>query len=162
MKIEKNVLVHIDYKLTNPEGVVLNEGEEELIYLHGDYGHIFNKLEKALEGKEEGDTFCVTLEPHEAFGMYDESLVVKESLEALPEDIFIGMELDGSEDDFEESVIYTVTHLEEGYALLNANHPLAGITLTFEGAITELQKLSDEEVKEILEHDEHEGEHHHH
>ena len=163
MKIEKNVLVHIDYTLKNPEGVLLNPEEEELIYLHGGYGHVFSGLETALEGKKEGETFCVTLEPEQAFGLYDESLIVKESLNDLPEDLFIGMELDGPAENEDESLVYTVTHLEDDYALLNANHPLAGVTLVFEGTITQLEALNEEQVQELLEHDvhEHEDEHPH-
>lgn len=152
MKITKNILVNIDYRLTDENNNHLNEGEEELIYLHGGYGHIFQDLEDVLEGKEVGDTFKVTLAPSQAFGEYKEELVVKEPLEELPEDIFIGMELEGAED---EDLVYSVTHIEDDFALLNANHPLAGLTLTFEGTVTELQELGDEEIKEILEHEHH-------
>ena len=152
MKITKNILVNIDYRLTDADNNHLNPEEEELIYLHGGYGHIFQDLEDVLEGKEVGDTFKVTLAPSQAFGEYKEELVVKEPLSELPEDIFIGMELEGAED---EDLIYSVTHIEDDFALLNANHPLAGLTLTFEGTVTELQELNDEEIKEILEHEHH-------
>ena len=152
MKITKNILVNIDYRLTDADNNHLNPEEEELIYLHGGYGHIFQDLEDVLEGKEVGDTFKVTLAPSQAFGEYKEELVVKEPLSELPEDIFIGMELEGAED---EELVYSVTHVEDDFALLNANHPLAGLTLTFEGTVTELQELSDEEIKEILEHEHH-------
>jgi FKBP-type peptidyl-prolyl cis-trans isomerase SlyD len=162
MKIEKNVLVHIDYTLKNPEGILLNPEEEELIYLHGGYGHVFKDFESALEGKSVGEAFCVTLSPEQAFGLYDESLLIKESISELPEDLYIGMELDGPSDNEDESLIYTVTHLEDDYALLNGNHPLAGVTLVFEGTITELEALNEEQVQELLEHDAHEHEHDEH
>jgi len=155
MKITKNILVHIQYRLSDAENYHLNPDEEELIYLHGGYGHVFQKLEDVLEGKQAGDTFKVTLTPEQAFGEYDENLVVKELISELPEDIFIGMELDGSIEGSQESLIYVVTNLQGDFALLNANHPLAGRTLTFEGNITELEELTQEGVEEILEHEHH-------
>ncbi len=152
MKITKNILVHIDYRLTDADGNHLNPGEEELIYLHGGYGHIFVELENALEGKKVDESFTVTLTPEQTFGDYKEELIVQELLSELPEDIYIGMELDT---DDESEVVYVVTNIQDDFALLNANHPLAGRTLTFEGKVTELQKLNDEEVKEILAHKHH-------
>lgn len=158
MKIAKNSLVHLEYRLSDADGVHLNPDEEELIYLHGGYGHIFEELEDILEGKGVNDSFKLTLSPEKAFGAYKEELISQESVEELPEDIFIGMELDGYLDESpEEGIIYVVTNIEGDIATLNANHPLAGRTLTFEGVITEIQELSDEEVEEILNH-----EHHHH
>lgn len=102
-------------------------------------------------GKEEGDLFKATFAPDEAFGLYRDALVERVSLKDLPEDIFVGMELETEEDEGEKH-IYLVTAIEEGYALLDANHPYAGLTLTFEGEVTELQELSDEAIDEILAH----------
>ncbi|MDD2356599.1 MAG: peptidylprolyl isomerase [Thiovulaceae bacterium] len=152
MKITKNILVNIDYRLSDADGNHLNPGENELIYLHGGYNHIFSALEDALDGKEVDDSFTVTLTPEQTFGEYKEELVVQEPLCELPEDLYIGMELD-TEDNSE--LIYVVTDIKDKFALLNANHPLAGRTLTFEGKITELQELNDEEIHEILEHKHH-------
>ena len=160
MKITKDILVHIEYRLSDEENNHLNPDEGELIYLHGGHGHIFQELEDALDGKKAGDTFKVTLTPSQAFGEYKEELAEKEPLSELPEDIFVGMELDASEEDSDESLIYVVTNIQDDFAVLDANHPLAGLTLTFEGKITELEELTPEGIKEILEHEKHE--HHEH
>jgi len=159
MKITKNILVNIQYRLTDEENNHLNPNDDELIYLHGGYGHIFEDLEKALESKEVGDNFKVTLLPQRAFGLYREDLAVKESIDELPEDIFIGMELDGMDEVSNETLIYTVTDIEDDFAILNANHPFAGRTVTFEGTVMELQSLSDEEAAALLAYEE---EHHSH
>jgi len=156
MKITKNILVHLEYRLSDADNNHLNPGEEELIYLHGGHGHIFQELEDVLEGKSAGDTFKVTLSPEQAFGEYKEELVVTENVSDLPEDIFIGMELDASDEDSDESNIYVITNIQDDKVLLNANHPLAGLTLTFEGRVMELEELTPEGVKEILEHEHHE------
>jgi len=92
--IKKNTLVSMSIKLEDEKGNIVDESDE-LIYLHGGYNQIFQKLENELEGKKVGNSFHVALTPAEAFGEYDESLVIKELLEDLPEDISIGAELDG-------------------------------------------------------------------
>ncbi|DAB30521.1 MAG TPA: peptidylprolyl isomerase [Sulfurimonas sp. UBA12504] len=160
MKITKNILVHIHYRLSDEENNHLNPEEEELIYLHGSHGHIFDELEDALEGKKAGDTFKVTIPCEQAFGIYKEELIVNEPLSELPEDIFIGMELDSFDEETQETLIYVVTNIEDDFALLNANHPFAGRALTFEGTITELEELTPEGIQEILAHEHHD--HHDH
>jgi len=159
MKITKNVLVNIEHRLSDEDGNHLNEGEEELIYLHGGYGHVFADFEAALEGKEVGDSFKITLAPERAFGLYNEAWEYDELLENLPEDIFLGMELESEDEESGELLIFGIESIDETTARLNANHPLAGLTLTFEGVITELQELSDAEVLELLAHEEHDHEH---
>ena len=152
MKITKNTLVYIDYTLHDSEGVHLNPNEAELIYLHGGYGHIFDKFESILDSKVVDDTFDITLPPEDCFGEYDDEMLIKEKLSNLPKDIYVGMELDGDSDGSEEVVIFTVMDIKDGYASLDGNHPLAGKILTFEGVVTKVQELSKEAVKTILKH----------
>lgn len=151
LKIEKNALVSMSIKLEDENGNIVDESDE-MIYLHGGYNQIFQKLEDELEGKKVGDSFHVKLTPSEAFGEYKESFVLKELLEDLPEEISIGTELDGEE----QGVVYVVESIDETHATLNANHELAGIALIVTGEILEIEHLSDEAVEEILK-----AEHHH-
>lgn len=147
--ITKNTLVVLHIILKNEDGDIIAD-REELTYLHGGYHQIFPKLEEILEGKTSGDVFELKLTPVEAFGEMDESLVVKELLENLPEDISIGSELDG-----EDGVIYVVESIEEDYAILNANHELAGISLIASGEVLELEQLTDKAVEKILKEEDH-------
>jgi FKBP-type peptidyl-prolyl cis-trans isomerase SlyD len=155
IKISKNKLVYIDYTLHDSEGEHLNQDESELIYLHGGYGQVFVELENAVEGKMVDDTFKVTISPENAFGIYDENLVLKEQLGDLPEDVHVGMELDLDDESSEENIIYTVVDIQNDYATINGNHPLAGKTLTFEGVIKEIQELDEDAIENILEHEKH-------
>lgn len=143
--IQKNTLVSISLITTDEAGNLLDE-TEELIYLHGGYGQLFPKLEEELEGKKVGESFALSLSAKEAFGEYDKSLILKESLQDLPEDLNLGMEL---EMEGEES-IWVVESIEDGYATLNANHELAGVPIRVSGEILELEALSDEGVQNIL------------
>ena len=144
-KITKNTLVTISLKIESENGDFLDDSEQ-LMYLHGGYGQIFPKLEEELELKSKSNTFNILLPPIDAFGEFDKSLHIKESLNDLPEDIEIGFELDGED----ESTVWTVEDIKDGFAILNANHELAGIALRVSGEILELQHLSDEGVEEIL------------
>ena len=147
--IRKNTLVVLHILLKNEAGDIIAD-REELTYLHGGYNQIFPKLEELLDGKTTGDIFELKLTPVEAFGEIDESLVVKELLENLPEDISIGLELDG-----EDGVMYVVENIEEDYAILNANHELAGISLIASGEVLQIEQLTDKAIEEILNEEKH-------
>ena len=52
MKIAKDCVVTLAYQLVDQKNFVLDDGKEPLVYLHGGYNDLFEKVEKALEGKE--------------------------------------------------------------------------------------------------------------
>lgn len=149
-KIKKNTVVSMLIKFEDKEGNIIDQSEE-LMYLHGGYNQIFQKLETELEGKKVGDTFCVSLTSAETFGEYDESLVLRELLEDLPEDIAIGTELDSEED----GMVYVIESIDEKYAILNANHELAGVPLIAIGKILEIEQLTDEGAAALLKSEDH-------
>ena len=148
--ITQDTLVSISLKLEDERGDLI-DSSDELMYLHGGYNQIFQKLEDALDGKKVGDSFDLVLSPSEAFGEYKDTFVVRESLEDLPEEIMVGMELDGEE----EGVVWVVESIEEGFATLNANHELAGLTLRATGEVLEMEHLSKEGLEEILNMEDH-------
>jgi len=152
MIITKDCIVTLDYHINDTEGNLLHEEEESLVYLHGNYGHIFPTVEQALEGKKIGESFTVTLSADKAFGNYDPSLVVTEALSELPTEVSVGMELDGYfDEDADDVLIYTVTEIDGDHATLDGNHPLAGMDLIFEGTVLDIHEATKEEIKEIVE-----------
>ena len=159
MTITKNCLVTLDYRLTSPGGELLGP-EEELMYLHGGYGQLFEKVEAALEGKRVGDTVRVELMPEDAFGEYDGSLLIEEALSELPEGLSVGMEIDGYlEENPDDVIVYTVKEVHPDMAVLDGNHPLAGEIVVFEAEIAEVHALDAAAVQEVLAH--HEAHEHH-
>ncbi|MCK9372628.1 MAG: peptidylprolyl isomerase [Sulfuricurvum sp.] len=151
MTITKDCIVTLDYHINDTEGNLLHEEEESLVYLHGNYGHIFPTVEQALEGKKIGESFTVTLSADKAFGNYDPSLVVTEALSELPTEVSVGMELDGYfDEDTDDVVIYTVTEIDGDHATLDGNHPLAGMDLVFEGTVLDIHEATKQEIEEIL------------
>jgi len=143
--IAKNSVVTIDYTVTDSDGIAVDEGQEPLVYLHGGYGDIFPQIEAALEGKSAGESIIVHLQPAEAFGEYDADLVRIESIDAFNEPVEIGMQLEPTEDD--NDLVFTVTDVAEGKAVLDGNHPLAGMVLVFEGTVLSVRPASEREIQ---------------
>lgn len=143
--IAKNSVVTIDYTVTDSDGIPVDEGQEPLVYLHGGYGDIFPQIETALEGKSAGESIIVHLQPAEAFGEYDADLVRIESIDAFNEPVEIGMQLEQTENG--NDLVFTVTDVAEGKAVLDGNHPLAGMVLVFEGTVLSVRPASEREIK---------------
>lgn len=95
MNITKNFVVTLDYCVYNDKNELIDPGTAPLVYLHGGYDNLFIPVEKALEGKTLGDTVKIALSTQEAFGPYQDELVVTEPLTDLPDDLEVGMEIEG-------------------------------------------------------------------
>ncbi len=143
MKISANTVVTLDYEVKDPQHEMVDPGERPLVYLHGSSG-IFPKLEAALDGKTVGDAVQVQLEPEDAFGEYDDELVTSELLQNLPEGVLVGMQLEGTGE--HGTHIMSVTEIEDGRAVLDGNHPLAGVTLVFSCTVSEVRAATTEEL----------------
>lgn len=146
VEIVKNTVVTLNYTVHDQDGNMIDDGEHPLVYLHGGYDGIFPVLEEALHGKKVGDQFVVKLQPEDAFGDYDEELVMVEELSQFPENVEVGMSFERVTDDGEEDMIYRITDIADGKVVVDGNHPLAGIALVFDGKVAEVRMASAEEI----------------
>jgi FKBP-type peptidyl-prolyl cis-trans isomerase SlyD len=149
-KITRNTVVTLAYSAVDADGNTVDEGREPLTYLHGGYNGIFLPIEVALNGKSVGDSVTVKLQPADAFGEYDPELVNVVSVEDLPQPLTVGMQIEGSPEDGgeEDRFFVTVTDIAEGKAVLDANHPLAGVSLIFACTVQAVRKATAEEIAE--------------
>ncbi|KAI5913942.1 peptidylprolyl isomerase [Thauera sp. 2A1] len=145
-EIVKNTVVTLNYTVRDPDGAVIDDGHHPLVYLHGGYDGIFPKLEETLHGKHQGDTLQVKLLPDDAFGEYDESLIMIEDAKLFPENIEVGMSFERVSDDGAEELIYRVTDIADGKVVVDGNHPLAGVSLVFDITVAEVRKATAEEI----------------
>lgn len=147
MQIAKNAVVSIDYKLTNPQGEVLDksEGRGPLTYLQG-ARNIIPGLEAALEGRSAGDSFTVTIDPEKAYGPRNEQAVQVAPRSAFPPNqmIMVGQQLQANGPDGRQFNV-RVTKVTETEITVDANHPLAGVPLTFDIKIVEVRPATEEE-----------------
>ncbi|MBI5937853.1 MAG: peptidylprolyl isomerase [Betaproteobacteria bacterium] len=148
MQIEKNTVVSLSYRLSDSQGEILEEAgaDTPAFYLHGGYDGIFPAVEAALEGKTVGATLSLLLEPEDAFGDYDENLVRVEEQGAFPGNVEVGMQFEGSSEDGQHQLLYTVTDIAEGKVVVDGNHPLAGQSLRLECEVLGVRGATAEEV----------------
>ena len=147
MRIATQKVVHIHYTLTNDEGEILDSSQDHgpLAYLHG-AGNIIPGLEDALTDRVVGDKFKVTIAPEDAYGVRDDDLV-----QAVPKSAFQGVDeiLPGMQfqaQSPEGLQLLTVLGVEGDEVILDGNHPMAGISLTFDVEVTEVRDATSEEL----------------
>jgi len=141
-----DAVVSLKIEMYDAQGVRLHAPEEPITYLHGGHGELLEALEHALEGKRPGEEVRAQLEPEEAFGEYDADLLRVEPAARYGEGLEAGMQVE--EDAGGESRIYTVTDVAGGKAVLDANHPLAGMALRFFLKILSVRNASPEEMRQ--------------
>lgn len=147
MQISHNTVVTLAYRVTDSDGNLVDAGEHPLVYLHGGYGGIFEKIEEQLAGQIAGFQQDIRLQPEEAFGEYDAELVTVEPRELFPEDIEVGMQFEratGDEDN--DGMLYTITDIAEGKVVVDGNHPLAGMALVFSCTVSDVRAATSEEI----------------
>jgi FKBP-type peptidyl-prolyl cis-trans isomerase SlyD len=157
MNIFANTVVTLTFKLFDERNALIEEARDPITYLHGGYSGIFPRVEEALAHKKVGESVSVSLDPPDAFGDYDASLVRMEAVDALPPDLAVGGYL-VSEHDGEETV-WRVTDIADGKVVLDANHELAGQRLRFEATVVDIRPATQEEVAHGHVHGAH-GHHH--
>ena len=147
MQVKKDKVVSFNYTLKNDNGDVIDTSEkrEPLSVLQGS-GSIIPGLENALEGKEKGDAFSVSLEAGEGYGEYDDQLIF-----SVPKDRFqdaanlsVGTQVQAQNENGGIQ-IFTVKEIDEENVILDANHPLAGEKLHFDVSVEEVRDASKEE-----------------
>ncbi len=148
MQATKSKVVSIDYTLTDSEGNVLDtsDGRTPLEYLHGS-DNIIPGLERALEGKSDGDAFEVTVAPEDAYGERDQGLVQEVALTQFPEgaDPQVGQQFQAETPEGPRTV--TIVNRDSEGVTIDANHPLAGQALNFAVKVVSVREASPEELQ---------------
>ena len=147
MIIAKDTIVSLDVELSDLWGNLIQRSEEPLQYLHGGYGNMFPAAEAVLEGKQVDDRIEVRLEPEDAFGDYDESLLRVEPRNRFPEVLEVGMRFEGAAVGDDANLIFTVTDMAEDKVVLDANHALAGMALKLSCTVVGVRPATDVEMR---------------
>ncbi|MBM3132857.1 MAG: peptidylprolyl isomerase [Chloroflexi bacterium] len=148
MRITRGTVPTFEYAVTDDRGNLIDSSKSSgpLSYIHG-RGTIVPGLELALEGRNEGDSFSVTVPPWQGYGERDESLIhvfTKQELTGLGE-IKVGMQLQTQEG--LKKRILTVSKIEGDEVILDENHPLAGKTVTFNVMVLAVRDATPEELE---------------
>ncbi len=141
-------VVTIDYTLRNEAGEVLDtsDGAEPLAYLHGAH-NIVPGLERALEGLAPGAERDVVVAPDDGYGRPDPGGVFTIPRATFPPDLeisvgdtFMGENEDGG------GIPVRVVELRDDVVVVDANHPLAGVTLHFHILVRDVRDATTAEL----------------
>ena len=96
-------------------------------------GEVIPGLERAVIGMNVGEMKTVVIEAEDAYGAYDQDLVMEFDLDLVPPDMKVepGQILRLRREDGEEIPVSVVAITEDSLTL-DGNHPLAGHDLTFD------------------------------
>ena len=159
MNIEKDTVVTLHYEMFDANNQLIDKTEEPIAYLHGGYDGIFPLVEEALHGKAVGEEVNVTLSPDDAFGEQDPELVRIEPLNVFPVEVEVGMMFEADDPEHGGVIIYRVTDVADGKAVVDGNHPLAGMKIRFKGTVAAIREATAEEIAHGHVHGAH-GHHH--
>jgi len=148
MAIEKNKVVTLEYTLRDDQGNPIDstDGRDAFSYLHGSNA-LFPAFEAQLQGHHSGERLRFTLSPEEAYGVRDERLVKQVPRERFKSDdeLRVGMAFKYGRGD--DAVEVIVVALDEQQVTIDANPPLAGVTLDFDVMITGVRDAGSEELE---------------
>lgn len=138
MSIKDGDQVTINFTAKLENGQVFSDSEKDgpLTFKVGEFD-LIEGLNGAVIGLAEGEKKEVTLKPEEAFGEYDQELLMAYPVDQLPPETVVGVQF---KDDQTEK-IWTVRKIdaEKGEAILDGNHILAGQPIVFELEVVKVE-----------------------
>ena len=146
MKIADKKVVKMHYSVMdkNQNPIDSSFDNEPLEMIIGS-GFLIPGLEKALLDKTVGDTFTVEVPAIDGYGERHDGL-----MQAVSKDMFdgieveVGMQFRATTDQGEQSV--TVIEIQGDDVVIDGNHPLSGIDLTFDVEVLEVRDATEEEL----------------
>jgi FKBP-type peptidyl-prolyl cis-trans isomerase SlyD len=146
MAATKNCVVHFHYRMHDDQGdLIERSGDEPEAALLG-HQNLMPGLEAAMEGREAGDAFEVTLAPDEAFGPRREDWTQRVSKKYLRNAARLQA---GAVTNIEtDSGPRPVTVLKVGgkFVDVDLNHPVAGRRVSFKIEVTGVRAATEEEI----------------
>jgi len=133
-KAQEGDTVTVIYQASLEDGSVFDAAEENepLVFVLGE-GDVLPGFENAILGMQTGERKIVQVPPEEGYGMHEQRLVDEVAIDALPKGLTlkVGNQLEVTSEDGTQYRLQVV-HLEDDRVTLDANHPLAGHSLTFQ------------------------------
>ena len=154
MEIGIHRVATINYTLKDKDGNLIDGSSNGgFRYLHG-AGNIIPGLEKALEGKRKGELFQIVIRPEDGYGVRNSRNIHKIPLDRLPQGQAIkpGMSYQATADNG-KGIVVTITRVDDEGAVIDANHPLAGVSLYFDIEVLDVREADAEEIRHGHAHD---------
>jgi FKBP-type peptidyl-prolyl cis-trans isomerase SlyD len=137
-------VVFFKYKMSDPDGNVISETDEAISVITGK-NQTFPQIDTALDGMNIGSTQDIIVPAGDAFGEYQKDLLIKVPKDQFNDELQEGQRIavkleDGSD------IEVTVAAIKDDFIILDGNHPLSGIDLTFSVEVVSKRKATDEEI----------------
>lgn len=144
-RVGRGKVVSVTYAMRDERGEIIEYVDIPVSYVHGAGGPLFPRIEEALEGRLVGDSVAVTLSPEDGFGARNPGLVFTDDLDNVPPDLRqtgARFEAEGPDGKHLE---FVVTEIAGGRLTVDANHPFAGKTVSFDVTVRAIREASDTE-----------------
>ncbi|MBW8192073.1 peptidylprolyl isomerase [Neiella marina] len=145
MQVAQDKVVVMHYSVHAQDTLLDSSLDGEPLQIICGHKQLIDGLEEALMGHSAGETFSVEVESDKAYGPRNENL-----MQAVPKDMFgdnevkQGMQFRATTDEGEQSVI--VLDVTDEEVIVDGNHPLAGMDLTFDVEIVEVRDATADEL----------------
>ena len=145
--VSEGKLVELSYKVIDAKSKsVLTEVEYPIGYLHGVNQILAPQVTAELEGRLPGDVIEVPIDCNQLFGPRDESLVVTDRIENVPEEYRqVGMSI-LMESEQGNTRTFIVTRVDEMTVTIDGNNPLCGREVIFRLEVLNVRDATDEEL----------------
>jgi len=146
--IRDGKFVELTYKVTDRKsGHVLTRVEFPLGYVHGHNEILAPSVHKELAGKSAGDVIEVPIDGNRIFGPRDESLVVTDRIENVPEEYRrLGTSI-LMENDRGQTRSFLVTRIDDETLTIDGNNPLCGREVVFTLEVLTVRDATEEETR---------------
>ena len=145
--VARNKLVYITYSILDACGMVVEQHDMPVGFVHGANSGILPAIEAAVEGRQVGDRVEITLSPEEGYGLRDEGLVVVEDIDNVPPQFHrVGAEV-LFENEAGETKAFYVTRIEDGKVTIDGNPSLAGQSVTCLVNVMDIRDATAEEIR---------------
>ena len=146
--IQENKFVELTYKVVDQKsGHVLSTVEFPLGYVHGRNEILAPSVHKELEGKSAGDIIEVPIDCNQLYGPRDESLVITDQIENIPEEYReVGTTI-LMENDRGETKSFIVTRMDGKTLTIDGNNPLCGREVIFTLKVLTVRDATEEEIE---------------
>jgi FKBP-type peptidyl-prolyl cis-trans isomerase SlyD len=145
--IQYNKYVELKYQVIDAKsGNVLTAVDFPLGYVHGVNDVLSPQVMAELEGHAAGDTISVELDCNKLFGPRDESLVITDYIERVPEEYReVGTTI-VMQNDEGNTKTFLVTRIDEKTLTIDGNNPLCGRQVIFKLDILTVRDATDAEI----------------
>ena len=147
-EISDGKLVELTYKVIDLKTeAVLTSVEFPIGYIHGVTEALAPQVTAELKGKKVGEEINVPIDCNKIYGPRDESLVITDHIENVPEEYReVGLSI-LMENDQGDNKSFLVTRVDEKSVTIDGNNPLCGREVIFKLEILTVRDATEEELE---------------